>query len=558
MTPRRLRWVRRISQGLFLLVFSWLVLKTTFGVDLALDRSGEISLPYPVSLFLELDPLVAIATLLSSWTLYRGLLWSLVILLPTIFFGRFFCGWICPLGTINHLISELPARRGRRAGGRKGETNRYHPYQRFKYLVLLFVLAAAAMGSLQAGLLDPLCLLARSLGTVVLPTLHTAAAGLLDGVKSLGWPPLGNAAQWIYDQVAVVLLPFRRAHFHGILLLGLVFVAVLALNRLFSRFWCRGICPLGALLGLFSRFSFLGLEKDASTCTHCNRCLRACQGGDDPVPGVPWRKTECHLCLNCTAECPEGSVRFRLGPVLGDAAGAPPVPAMDVGRRAALVAVGAGLAAVPLLRTGDTFSVNPDPDRIRPPGALPEEEFLARCVRCGQCMRVCPNNALHPAALEAGFEGLWTPVVIPRIGYCEPTCTLCGEVCPTGALAPLTILQKIGGAETPPSRIGTAFVDRGRCLPWAMDRPCIVCEEWCPTSPKAVHLEEVTVTDREGREVAVMRPRVDPGLCTGCGACEHACPVTDRRAIRVTAVGESRSWENQILPDRSGAPERAS
>ena len=87
-----------------------------------------------------------------------------------------------------------------------------------------------------------------------------------------------------------------------------------------------------------------------------------------------------------------------------------------------------------------------------------------------------------------------------------------------------------------------------------MDRPCIVCEEWCPTSPKAVHLTEVTVIDREGREVVVQRPQVDPELCTGCGACEYACPVNDRRAIRITSVGESRSWENQILPGRSGAP----
>ncbi|MBM4370089.1 MAG: 4Fe-4S binding protein [Deltaproteobacteria bacterium] len=554
MTARRLRLLRRVSQtGIFLLFF-WLILKTTFEVDFAPGVSGEITLPWPVSWFLELDPLAAVATLLASRTLYEGLLWSLLILIPTIFLGRFFCGWVCPMGTLNHWVSEIPGARGRRTGAARAATNRYRPWQRAKYLVLAFVLGTAFLGSLQAGLLDPLCLLARSLGTVVLPTLHAAASGVLGWVEGLGWPPLGRAAQGLFEAMSLVLLPFRQAHFQGIVGLGLVFLAVLALNRLFTRFWCRGVCPLGALLGLFSRFSLVRLEKDPSTCTGCGQCLVSCQGADDPIPGASWRKAECHLCLNCEASCPEGSLRFRLGPgrVLPAPAGPVPeaVPGVDVGRRTALAALGGGIAAVPMLRTGTALRVDASPLRIRPPGALPEEEFLARCIRCGQCMRVCPNNALHPAALEGGLEGLWTPVLIPRIGYCEPTCTLCGQVCPTGALARLTLPEKVGAEELPPVRIGTAFVDHGRCLPWAMGRPCIVCEEWCPTSPKAVHLEEALTTDREGRPVAVRRPRVDPALCTGCGACEHACPVQDQRAIRVTAVGESRSGDNQLLVGR--------
>ncbi len=110
-------------------------------------------------------------------------------------------------------------------------------------------------------------------------------------------------------------------------------------------------------------------------------------------------------------------------------------------------------------------------------------------------MKVCPNNALHPAFSEAGWEGIWTPVLVPRVGYCEPSCTLCGQVCPTGAIWEFTSQEKGWAvpsrptAETRPIRLGTAFYDRGRCLPWAMATDCIVCEEWCPTSPKAVYLQ---------------------------------------------------------------------
>jgi formate hydrogenlyase subunit 6/NADH:ubiquinone oxidoreductase subunit I len=125
-------------------------------------------------------------------------------------------------------------------------------------------------------------------------------------------------------------------------------------------------------------------------------------------------------------------------------------------------------------------------------------------------------------------------MLIARIGYCEPTCTLCGQVCPTGAIGELSLNQKVGDDETPPNRIGTAFVDRSRC-------------------PKAIYLREETVFDREGKEVRVQRPHVDPALCTGCGACEYACPVHDRKAVYITSVGESRSETNQILLERARA-----
>jgi ferredoxin len=215
-----------------------------------------------------------------------------------------------------------------------------------------------------------------------------------------------------------------------------------------------------------------------------------------------------------------------------------------------------GAGALPLLRSNAGLNVEHHERLLRPPGALDEKSFLERCIRCGECMKVCPTNALHPTFVEAGWEGIWTPVLAPRIGYCETSCILCGQVCPTGAIWEFTSKEKAWtgervGSTAKPIRIGTAFYDHGRCLPWSMATECIVCEEWCPTSPKAIYLRPVTVTDAEGKAKQVRQPYVEPDRCVGCGACEFACPVQDRPAIYVTSIGESRSKSNQILLRRS-------
>ncbi len=554
MTIKTVRNLRRFSQVLFFLIFFWLILETDFEVDFSPTGGEEILLPYPVSIALQFDPLTALGTLLSAGTIFKGLLWSLVILIPVIFLGRFFCGWICPMGSLNHWVSEIPSERLRRKGDNLIQSNRYKKYQRIKYYILFFFLAAALLGSLQIGLLDPLALLARSIGTVVLPTMHTAADGFLYWIKSFGIPQIAAPFQFVYDLLAPVFLTFRQAHFHTILTIGIFFVVILFLNRVFTRFWCRGICPLGAMLGLFSRFAIFGLEKDESKCDKCHLCLLHCQGADNPDVGSLWRQTECHLCLNCQAACPTSSLKFRFFPDQKSSKTNPaPTQKIDITRRKLVASVIGGLAVVPLFRSGDAFEVNTNPLLVRPPGSRPESDFLAKCIRCGQCMRVCPNNALHPTFMESGLEGIWSPILIARIGYCEPSCILCGQVCPTGAIEELTIKEKIGDEKIVANCIGTAFIDRGRCLPWAMGRPCIVCEEWCPTSPKAVYLKEEIVINQKGQEVKVKQPYVEPDLCTGCGACEYACPVINKAAVYITSVGESRSDRNQIVLERKKA-----
>ncbi len=537
----KLTTLRLCSQVIFFCLFLFLLLQTEFRGSFQ-TAAGDIRLPYPIRWFFQIDPLVALSNALAGHALYRGLLWSLAVLIPAIFIGRFFCGWICPLGSLHHFVGGLKSERKR--GKELIESNRYRRWQATKYYLLFALLVAAVIGTGIIGWLDPLSLLVRSLALSILPAINYALDAILRSFEHNRFgtvQALGSALHFI---LGGFLLSFKQPHFRQGVWIGAIFISLVWLNFRVTRFWCRALCPLGALLALVSRWSILGLVKNPAHCKDCNRCLLHCQGGDDPIGGVPWRQPECHLCFNCVDDCPEHSLHFTFFPAQRYAG-------VNLKRRRVLTALGAGVAIVPLLRSTSGFATERHERLLRPPGALDEDDFLSRCIRCGECMKVCPNNALHPAFTEAGVEGLWTPVMVPRIGYCETSCVLCSQACPTGAIWEITSQEKGWAASTAhevkPIRLGTAFYDRGRCLPWAMATECIVCEEWCPTSPKAIFLRPADVTDAEGHAKQVKQPYLEPSRCVGCGACEYACPVQDRPAVYVTSVGESRSRTNQIL-----------
>ena len=545
MARSRLPLLRRISQIFFLLVFIALLIFTSMRP--ASSGTGDIHMRAPVRLFFEWDPLVAIANVLATHALYRGLLWSLLILVPTLFLGRFFCGWICPMGTLQHFVGSMRSEAKR--GKQRIESNRYKRWQTVKYVVLIAGLVAASFGSMAIGWLDPFSLLVRSLGLALLPAMNFAVRALLLPLEHSHVAAIRTTGESLHTILQATVLDFRQAHFAQGLVLGVLFLVILWASLRITRLWCRAICPMGALLGAVSRWSVLGLHKDASACDKCNRCLLNCQGGDDPIGGVPWRKSECLMCMNCVGSCPHDSLKFRF---FRDE---PEVASTDIGRRRAVTGLVAGAAVVPLMRANTGMGKSRHERLLRPPGSVDENDFLSRCIRCGECMKVCPNNSLHPTFDEAGIEGLWTPTLVPRIGYCEPSCVLCSEVCPTGAIWQITPKEKgwvvgVGGQQSQPVRLGTAFYDRGRCLPWALATECIVCEEWCPVSPKAIYVEEAQVIDSAGNTKTLKQPRVDASRCVGCGACEYACPLQEHPAVYVTSIGESRSPSSQILLNR--------
>ena len=539
MKIRHLVWLRRTLQGLFLLFFLYLVIESRLPQDVYIDYSlafsaqQDLRLNQPVTFFFQLDPLVGLSALLSGYTLVKGFLWAAGILVLTVLLGRVFCGFVCPFGTVHHAIGNFkPALKG----SRMLQANHKVPSQKVKYSILILLSVAAVFGLNAAGLMDPIAFLFRSLALAVLPGLGTALRSLFEAMAASDFKIL-NLLSYAAEVIVSPVFGYDPPAYQTGWFIGLLFLVILFLNRIRPRFWCRTLCPLGALLGIFSRISILNLEKYAEKCTECNLCLKHCQGAASPRPDQEWEAAECLMCFNCQNVCPEDALAFRFAwrPARNHQA--------DIGKRAVLTGLAAGISFPFLARLDGRIDKVSDSRLIRPPGALAEKQFLELCQRCGLCMKACPTNVINPTLAEAGIAGFWTPRLIMTQGYCEYTCTLCGSVCPTGAIREITAREKI----EQPLKIGSAYIDRGRCLPWSGNAPCIVCQEVCPTSPKAIYLTEDVVTTADKKTLQVQLPSVDLKRCVGCGICENKCPVRGLPAIRTIAAGESRSLRNQIL-----------
>jgi MauM/NapG family ferredoxin protein len=503
------RW-RRVRQAVQVLTFILYI----YLLFAALQRRAAFPL---ADLFFRLNPLAAVSAMLADRAWIPRLALALTTLVLTLVLGRVWCGWLCPLGTLLEWVRFRSAK------------TRFLHWRKIKNFLLLLILVAALLGNLSLLVFDPLTLFTRTMTTVIIPALNYATTAIERAAYPIS--PLHPVVDSLEGLLRGPVMPVIQPVFAQNALLAVLFLGILALNALADRFWCRYLCPLGALLGLLSKVSLLR-PFVRPACNRCGHCVTACRlEAIDTNQGYEIIASECTVCLDCLAACPEsaalstskGGIRFRFH------RRPDPIREHDPSRRQALVALAAGVASVVVLRTG-VRAKQPHPQLIRPPGVDDEEEFLARCLRCSQCMKVCPTSGLQPALLEAGPEGLWTPRLAPRLGYCDYGCNACGQICPSGAIPPLDLAHKREAV------IGVAVVDRNRCLPWAHGIPCIVCEEMCPTPEKAIRLEEVTVTDDQGEPTVVQQPYVLQDLCIGCGICEYQCPVEAESAIRVYRV----------------------
>ncbi|NWF94121.1 MAG: 4Fe-4S binding protein [Syntrophaceae bacterium] len=494
--------MRTLIQALSLSLFSALFVFATYRLPDWL----------PADIYLRLDPLLGINAVFAAREVINRALWSLVIIGTTLLVGRFFCAYLCPMGASIDFLDLLFFRKKRRQG-LKLETG----LRRVKYLLLIVFIVAALTGLSLAFLMDPIALLTRFYTFFVYPLAVTGINLILDLVRplfqALGWATLSHLHyfQSVYYMSAITLL---------------IFGGIILLNRLVPRFWCRYLCPLGAFLSFLSP---LGLFKRrvSEACNQCLKCQKNCPMG--AIPDDPRRTLlpECIQCRTCANVCPQNAITFPASLSLGGE-----YSQVDLSRRGLVYSLAGGLT-IGFLATQNPFTLRQGRSKlIRPPGAIPESEFLRTCIRCGECMKSCLTNTLQPCLWESGFSGLWTPKMDLRLFPCDQNCNVCGKVCPTQAIRSLSLEEKTH------AKVGTAVLRKEMCLVWAQNKLCLICDEICPYN--AIVFRPV-----EGYR----RPVVVASKCNGCGFCEQRCPVKGESAIVVVPEGEIRLKEGSYVKE---------
>jgi MauM/NapG family ferredoxin protein len=402
----------------------------------------------------RMDPLLLIAHMRSAVAIPDWIWLPVLVMLATAFIGRIFCGWICPLGGLLNLVYYARRLFRNRRLARTTDAKLYSFLKRAKYWWLAFIAVLASAGLGIVSVFTPLTLFSHEITRLY-----------------LGQFP------WL---LAAAILS------------GFIF---------FPRFWCTYICPTGILFTLVAGWRRVKVRV-TDKCVNCDRCKRVC-----PVnavdTGPKGSGDECLVCGRCLTSCSRQAIRWN--------GRSQPLRVGDMQTRRNFLKLGTAIAVGSLInlpaRRLFMASAFASPS-LRPPGAIPESDFLATCNRCSRCVKVCPTGGLVPMSLASGIMAYETPELIPRKGCCD-LCMLCSRVCPTGAIRPI---------KTEEVKIGVARLDELSCLAWAQGKACLICKERCPANA-------IVIDDSK-------RPYIDVQNCIGCGACENACPL-EEAAVKV-------------------------
>lgn len=510
-TQRNLRYLRIFLAWFFMLAVLLLLLDV---------RSHWMTATGRFALKWQFVP--AALRLITPLTLFSGA--AIILLILTLLLGRVYCSTICPLGILQDVIRYFKRKLGFVRRERYKKPLNYIRYSILTIVVLSFLFS----GIWLLNILDPYAGFGRIVNNLVYPLLTW-------GQNHLSKFLMEYHIFWLYPktpiEVHTVSLIFALSTF--------TLVAGFVLWR--GRLYCNTICPVGAFLGLVSKFSIFKLKINSSTCTQCGKCMHTCKANCIDVKTMKIDESRCVNCYDCIPVCDDSSISYQFS-YIKQSHRKSEFSSADASKRQFLGATILGVAAMALpqkllAQHGKGHSSHDEHSEhenegsgmhvcfwekgtVCPPGSVSVAHLKSRCIACHACISACPTKVLTPTYLEYGFTGMMMPKLDYRLDFCDYECTVCGEVCPTGAILPLSVEQK------KKTQIGVVQFRKGSCIVHTDGTSCGSCSEHCPTQAVEMvpYVGDLTI------------PRVHPDICIGCGACEYACPVTDpHKAIFVAA-----------------------
>ena len=428
----------------------------------------------------------------------------IIFLIVTLLFGRVYCSSICPMGTLQDIISFISSKFRKKSDYRYIKRKTVLWYS-FLIITLIFFISGTLFA---VNMLDPFSNFGRIISTFVRP--------LVIAVNNLISFSLTNLN--VYDLYPV---EFKGLNWETLFFPAAILILVAWLSLKNGRLYCNSVCPVGALLGLVSRYSLFKIVVDENNCIACGECELVCKSGCIESLEKVIDFDRCVGCFNCFNTCPTNGLKYQFSLFTVNNYS---IPGLDANKRSflkqtLLYTIGTAVSlfaqqkiAVYKENKVKIFRNTP----ISPPGSISIRHFTNSCTACHLCISSCPTQVLQPAFLEYGFLGILQPRLDNKKGFCTHDCTICSEVCPSGAIIPIHVEQK------KLTQLGRAKFIKENCVVETQKTECGACAEHCPTKAvKMVPYEKLMI------------PEVNDEICVGCGACEYACPTIPYKSIYV-------------------------
>jgi ferredoxin len=503
----KLAHLKKIRIGVSVLLF---VLFTIIYLDLSGLAVQKLS---NYVTFLQFVP-----SLLKIFSIFSiSALGFVIVIALTILFGRVYCSSICPMGTLQDIISYFSKRLNK-----KKYFKLKSAYKILRYSILSGTIISLFSGSIIIlNLLDPYSNTGK-----IFSNLFRPITGLINNSAAF---TLGKLNIYLLYPVEIRGISIAAIGF-TLIVLGTIGIMSYRSGRLF----CNSICPVGTLLGLISKYSIYKITIDKNSCISCNLCERVCKSGciDKKSKVIDYER--CVNCYNCFEVCPKGGISYTHSSRLPEKAESVKI---DNKKRDFILKTLVYAAGIATISFGQIKIIpkklskipNLKKNTVSPPGSKSIAHFNSKCTACNLCVSACPTQVLMPSLWEYGFTGMLQPFMDYNTSFCNHDCLICGQVCPTGAILPLTNEQKKF------VQIGKVNFIKDNCIVETEGTECGACSEHCPT--KAVQM--VPYKNRH-------LPEIHTEYCVGCGACEYRCPVKPYKAIFVDGNAQHQIAKERI------------